>query len=712
MLNFFFRFLDYPPNYLLTYLTDVNVVSQIFVNNIVDILDIVAPKKIVKVNLTGNKWLDKNCREAMDNRNRAYQRFIFTGEVEDWNRYKQERNNTVRVINETKKIFYERNIDENRSTPKLMWKNLKQIIGNKKCEHTFQNLNCNGVIHNNNMADVLNQYYVGSIESIVISIGIGEIDIDRISDTVPVINSSMSTFCEIALQDLNKMVSKQTKKHSTDEIGYDIIKNLFHILGYPFLNVINLSLEKGVMPECYKTSIVVPIPKVPNTNLAEQLRPVNMLPFCEKILELVVYNQIIDYVNSNNILCTYQSGFRGKHSCETALQLVISEWKHLLDKSAVGICAVFIDLKRAFETIDRNVLILKLKRYGFDHTVIKWIESYITNRYQITKINGNLSEPKINNFGVPQGSVLGPLLFILYINDLGNVLKKCKIHLFADDTLIYYESTNFEEMVTTVNFELGLLTEKFKVNRLKVNELKSKFMFVGNNYLYNKFINLNLSIEINNQKVELVEEMKYLGLIIDRELKFKKHIDYISKKIGKKVGFFRRVSPFISTSTRLTVYNSLILPHFLYCGSVIYVSSTNFGRLQVLQNKIMRVILRCNRFSSSQLMLNTLNWLNIKQFLYFQTMTFIFKIINNTLPDYLTRQLLPITDVHLRNTRMSNTNNFYVKRTNKSSTMNSLFHKGVVQFNLLPHVIKSSRSVQQFKSKLLCFIKDTTFHLN
>lgn len=687
--------------------TNVNVVGQTFVANILDALDVVAPKKIVKVRVSENRWLNRNCREAIDNRNRAYQRFVFTNEEEDWNNYKYARNNTVRVINEEKTIFYERNIDRNKSNPKLMWKNLKEIVGNKKGEHIFQSLNCNGVIYNNNMADVLNQYYVGSIESIVISIGTDDINIDRISDIIPVVNSNMTSFRAVTLEELRTLVNNQIKKYSTDEIGLDVIKNLFHILGYPLLNLINLSLEKGVMPECYKNSIVVPIPKIPNTNLAEQLRPVNMLPFCEKILELAVYNQVINYINSNNILCTYQSGFRGKHSCETALQLVTSEWKQLLDKTGVGICAIFVDLKRAFETIDRKILLLKLKKYGFDQTVLSWIESYITNRYQITKLNGKLSEPILNNFGVPQGSVLGPLLFILYINDLGNVLSKCKIHLFADDTLIYYDNTNFEEMIGTVNLELKLLTEKFKSNKLKVNELKSKCMFVGNNYLYNKFVNLNLDIVMNDEKVELVQEIKYLGLVIDRELKFNKHIEYISKKIGKKIGFFRRVSPFISTSTKLTVYNTLILPHFLYCSSVLYVSCTNFSRLQILQNKAMRVILKCNRFSSSKLMLSTLNWLNIEQFLYFQTMIFIFKMNNNILPDYLGQQLLPVTDVHLRNTRTANTNSFYVKRTIKSSTMKNLFHKGVVQFNLLPQEIKISKTIQRFKSQLLCFIKNT-----
>ena len=159
-------------------------------------------------------------------------------------------------------------------------------------------------------------------------------------------------------------------------------------------------------------------------------------------------------------------------------------------------------------------------------------ESYLSNRKQIIKINNNKSGPIVNNFGVPQGSVLGPLLFILYINDLGNVLEKCKIHLFADDTLIYYADNDFNQLVETVNLELSHVSNKFKENKLKVNEMKSKWMFIGSNCLYNSFKELNINVILNNENVEHVKNMKYLGHVIDRELKLKDHVDYVSKKVG------------------------------------------------------------------------------------------------------------------------------------------------------------------------------------
>ncbi|CAH1102841.1 unnamed protein product, partial [Psylliodes chrysocephalus] len=186
---------------------------------------------------------------------------------------------------------------------------------------------------------------------------------------------------------------------------------------------------------------------------------------------------------------------------------------------------------------------------------------------------------------------------------------------------------------------------------------------------------LNLNVVINDEVIENVEEIKYLGLILDRELKFNKHNGYMSKKIGKKIGFMKRVSLFLSISTRQTIYNTLILPLFYYCSTIIYTGCSSFDRLQILQNKAMRAILGCNSFTSSHLMLEALNWIKIEHLLYIQMMIFIYKIVN-MLPKYLNCQLVPVANIHGRNTRTTNSINFYVNSSNKTSSMKSLFHKG------------------------------------
>lgn len=685
--------------------SNVDVVTGIFLENIAASLDIVSPMRIINVKTSGKKWFDDECKLAIRERNNNYKRFALTGADVDWVNFKRARNRAVKVINNAKTNFFVKFIDDNKRNPKLMWKHLKEIIS-PKTSKPIESLNCGGIIYNDTttIVNVLNQYFVNSIEEIINSIDSSDTNMDEILRTLPNQTSNISKFEPLKIQELYNIVKTQRKKYSIDGIGLEIITNLFHIIGYPLLNLINLSLSKGQVPTMFKTSLIVPIPKINNTNLAEELRPVNMLPFCNKILELAVYNQIIQYINNNNILSPYQSGFREHHSCESTLQLVMSDIKEALDKPGVGVCAVFIDMKRAFETLDRQILLAKLRRYGFSGTVLSWISSYLTNRYQVTSLNKITSDTQLNNWGVPQGSVLGPLLFLVYINDMGSVLHKCKIHLFADDTLIYYYGDNFTDILFTLNIELDELFQRFRMNKLKVNESKSKYLFIGNNYLYEKFISSGLQVKINNQNIELVQEIKYLGFIIDRQLKFDKHIDYIAKKIGKKVGFLRRISSSLSIFSRLTVYNTLILPHFSYCSTLIYTGSSNLSRLQILQNKAMRVILGCRRDTSIKSMLTTLNWFNVKKYFFCQTMIFIYKIINNLLPNYLKIKLTPVSNTHNINTRNATSCNFYVNRTQKSSSSKSLFFKGVIEFNSLPREIKDCRSLNIFKKKLKAYV--------
>lgn len=617
-----------------------------------------------------------------------------------WQRY---RNLAVKSISNSKKEFYKNVIDSNKTNPKELWRNLKEIMGRKEQK-------INGVICDNkyyhralDIANVLNNYYVESIDTIIGSIDNSHNDENALLEMIPAYSCSFFQFKQISLENLRKMIYNQHKNGSIDEIDLKIIKELFHVIGYPLRNLINLSLEKGTVPDRFKTSVIISVPKVPNTNLAQEMRPINMLPFCEKLLELTVYDQMLEYIKDNNLLCTYQSGFRDKHSCETALQCVISDWKDDINERR-GICAVFLDLKRAFETIDRHILILKLKKYGFSGIVLRWLENYLDFRYQKTKYDNTYSESRHNDSGVPQGSVLGPLLFIMYINDLGSTLVNCKIHLFADDTLIYFSHQNYEILIATVNDDLKILTEKFKINRLKINEMKSKCMFIGSDWAYKKFCSLQLKIKINNKELAFEDDVKYLGLLIDRNLKFKKHVDYVSKKIGKKIGYFYRVSNHLNLETRISLYNSIILPHFNYCSSVIYTSSVNCHRLQILQNKAMRFILGVNRYTSINSMLEVLGWFNVQTNLFIKTMIFIYKLLNNMIPGYLSSRVVRVNTIHTYNTR--NCNNYYVNYTTCTLTKNSLFYKGIIKYNSLPNDLKVINNVRAFKQELIKFVKN------
>ena len=218
-------------------------------------------------------------------------------------------------------------------------------------------------------------------------------------------------------------------------ISTKVLRDVFYVVGNRIIDIINTSLAKGVFPENWKHSTIIPVPKVANTNRHTEFRPINTVPVYEKLLELVVKQQLQDYCDKNNILVSRQSGFRENHSCETVIVNICDDFLKAVDTNNF-VVAVFLDFKRAFETIDRSLLLKKLEKFGIGGTVLSWFGSYLHNRKQKVKFKGTVSDFTDTKYGVPQGTVLGPLLFLIYINDMAAVVDDCKIGVCGDDSMV------------------------------------------------------------------------------------------------------------------------------------------------------------------------------------------------------------------------------------------------------------------------------------
>lgn len=465
-----------------------------------------------------------------------------------------------------------------------------------------------------------------------------------------------------------------------------------------FLNIINASLTSGVFPSTWKLSTVVPVPKIAGTVDAENYRPINTLSTPEKVLEIVVKIQLESFVNNNNILIDNQSGYRGHHSCESSLNLVLAEWKKEINERKI-IIALFIDFKRAFETIDIGRMLHKLEKYGICGAEKRWFESYLQNRSQQVKIESTLSSELFNMRGVPQGSILGALLFILYINDINKVLKHCQINLFADDTLLHISCSDINDGFNKINEDLKYFTNWLNVNKMKINEAKTKYLVINHNS------EINCVIKVNNCEIKRVKSMKYLGVMIDDQLNFKCNNEYIHKKVSKKIGFLGRISKKLTFENKILTYNTIIQPHFQYCASIIFLSNEgDLKSLQRLQNRAMRLIIKCDYLTSSKWMLDFLNWLSVKQLITYWVLKFIFKIKYGLLPKYLNTNLKLVGDQHqhfLRNNSDFMLPGFYMART-----QNSLFFNGCKIFNSMPSIIKEETNFNKFKKLCINFVKE------
>lgn len=685
--------------------TDVNVLSNSLTSSLEEVIDELCPE--IEINIPEkhihNKWITYEIINLMKERDRDYKRAIFSKCEDTWNTYKESRNRITTMIRNEKQNYFHRIIDENKSNPKQMWKNLKTILpSNHKVAQDKIKFEDIEMSNESEIAEKFNVYFVQSIKEITDSISNStnnEYVLDLVDSHPP-----FNKFKEVSMMNLRTTVlSLKNTVGVNDNLSTRVIKDAFDVVGNRFLDVVNLSLSIGTFPERWKTSYIVPVPKIQNSNQCTNFRPINTVPVYEKILEVVVKNQLMEYCDENSVIVGNQSGFRKNHSCESVLLNITDEWYRAMDENYI-ILAVFLDFKRAFETINRDLLIKKLEKIGMGGTVLKWFQSYLHNRQQKVKYKKCMSQSIQNNFGVPQGTVLGPILFILYVNDIIKCVKNCKISLFADDTMIYIIGKDIENMFNVMNTELQNIFKWLCCNDLCINVDKSKYMLIGSNDKI-ATIDSKLCIKINSNKIERVNEIKYLGVILDQNLKFNSHADYVMKKMSQKTNFLYRVGSCLSMPTRILLYKSLIAPHIDFCTSLLLnVCKGKVQNLQKIQNKAMRNILKCNKFTPITMMNEVLGFMNVQQRIVFKSLDVIYKIKKKMLPNYLSNQIKFNCDIHKYETR--NAGDFSIDTARKSKTQSSLYFKGLKYFNALPREIKNCNYYNDFRNRLKLYVRN------
>ena len=388
-----------------------------------------------------------------------------------------------------------------------------------------------------------------------------------------------------------------------------------------------------------------------------------------------------------------QSGFRSFHSTLTALLEATNDWSVNIDNGMLN-GVVFIDLKKAFDTIDHEILLLKLSNYGVDSTSLKLFESYLTNRSQKCKVNGELSNSSPLTCGIPQGSSLGPLLFLIYINDLPNCLDMAQPRMFADDTSVSYASDSLDEIQNVINSELKNLNSWLIANRLSLNITKTEFMIIGSRQRMNATQN-DIAIRIRDREINRADVVKSLGMHIDRHLSWSEHIHKISKKISSAIGALKRARPFISCKTAVQVYTALIQPHFDYCCSVWdELGSTLATKLQKLQNRAARVITRSSYDADAGALLTLLQLDNLSIRRKKIKAQLVFKILKGNAPSYL-KSLFSVRtlDYDVRNNRSK----LNIPKPRTNYLKRSICYSGALLWNNLPQEIRNLPNLSQFK---------------
>lgn len=386
---------------------------------------------------------------------------------------------------------------------------------------------------------------------------------------------------------IHKMGSKKSAGH--DNIKVDLIKTVANEIAKPLSIIFNSSLCSGVFPDDMKIAKVVPIYKKDNPEVFGNYRPVSVLPCISKILERIVYNRSYDFLSKNDILYKKQYGFRTNHSTYMAVVDFINDVCRAInnDMKTVGI---FMDLSKAFDTIDHSILLAKLNHYGFRGITQDWFRNYLSNRKQFVVYNSKKSQFENIKCGVPQGSILGPLLFILYVNDICNTSKVLKTILFADDTTCFYSHKNVNILCDTVNKELKEICNWFKANKLSLNAKKTNLMFLGTRF-QTKNVRDDCNVFLDGCRLTRVTEAKFLGITIDENLTWKKQIDIVCKSCARSIGVLNKVKLFLPEQALFKLYCTLVLPYLNY-GLLLWgdTSKLYINKVLKLQKRALRSI--------------------------------------------------------------------------------------------------------------------------
>jgi ribonuclease P/MRP protein subunit RPP40 len=325
---------------------------------------------------------------------------------------------------------------------------------------------------------------------------------------------------------------------------------------------------------------------------------------------------------------------------------------------------IFFDIAKAFDTVNHNILIQKLTTYGIRGIQLDWFKSYLTNRSQCVSINGIMSNCETIKYGVPQGSILGPLLFLLYINDLPNTSSILSFILFADDTNVFYSNRSYHSLIETVNTELALVADWFTVNKLSLNLQKTNFI-IFRSHRKRCTENMTSLVKINDIPISQETSTKFLGVIIDNHLTWTEHIRLVTAKVAKNVGILGRTSFLLPPCIRLTIYFSLIYPYLTFCN-MIWASTydSRLKKLVILQKRAIRIISGVSYCSHTGPIFLKLKLLKFHQIRHFQIAVFMYKFNHSLLPPWYDHYYKIGTDYHSYNTRASKSYRTIFARTN------------------------------------------------
>lgn len=661
---------------LLYSITDSDVALDFFNSCITEMYEHFVPLRVPRAKHNA-PWFNDTILNAIIIRDIAYRQWTSSRIESDHAQFRRLRNRVTDLIRKTKSDYICASLGSTVST-KEKWKKLKNmnVTGepNKRAELNYT-------------TDEINAYFGGNFTH------------EASFPSVPPLNPTGFKFVPCTENEVSVAIFSITSNAiGLDGIPLRFIKIILPSIISPLTYLFNLFITSSKFPRAWKSAKVIPIRKKASSNSLDNLRPISILCSLSKAFEIILKNQIQNYIQRYDLLSRYQSGFRTGHSTTTALLKVHDDIHQHIDKKGIAFL-LLIDFSKAFDRVSHVKLLHKLSnQFSFNRDSVLLIKSYLNNRFQIVDVEGNHSSPISILSGVPQGSVLGPLLFSLFINDLPSSLKVCYIHMFADDVQLYFYSTNMDTitMARLINADLRNVSQWSANNLLPINSSKTKAIFICR-----RLVDPILpSLFINNDRIDYVNKASNLGIIFQNNLEWDCQINSQCGKIYGGLRHLKLTAGMLPVSMKVNLFKSLLLPHLTYgLELTLNASAAAYHRLRVALNHCVRWAFNLTRYSSVTHLQQQLLGCSFYNFFKLRCCLMLFRIIRQG-PQYLSDK------IHIsRSTRVQH---FILPQHISSHYGNTFFVRAIVYWNQLPTNIKNIQSAARFHRECMSWLNESS----
>ena len=566
---------------------------------------------------------------SLNSKNKLYRTILQTNPNSDiydtlQTNYKTYKSIIRRSIMLAKRQYYHTAFNTHSNNLKKTWKTINDVLNRNNKKHnlpiSFKSKNGALITSEKEIANSFNDYFI----NICNDTNKSENKSDSYSTYLKNKPNSNLSFSEVTIHTVLSIIDSLKPKTSSgmDEISNKTLKVLKNEIAAPLTVIINQMLYTGIFPDALKVSKVIPLYKKDDKQLFSNYRPISLLPSISKIFEKVILIQLTEYLNNNNILHKNQYGFRKHHSTELASLHLVDKIYYKMDANEIPV-NVDIDLSKAFDSLDHNILLSKLKFYGVTGVSLDLMSSYLSNRRQCTQFNTTVSDFLDIKQGVPQGSILGPLLFSIYINDLPSSSNLFEFLMYADDTTLFcsIDKLATNNINNVINEHLDKVNVWMNSNKLVLNSKKTKYMLF---HKHNKTVP-NLKLSINDRTIDQVTRFNFLGLHLNSQLTWHTHIEEISKKISSVTGIIYKMQNILPSKILLSLYNTLILPHINYC--ILSWGKENDAIL-LLQKRAVRAIASAGYRCHSEPLFKFYNLLKVNDIYTQRLLVFYYNVIN------------------------------------------------------------------------------------